>query len=472
MSVEYNPEGVTCNLGCAYCYEHPQRDAGNFNKQYNEEAVKKALEAEGTNFSMFGGEPLLAGKEHLEEMWRWGYEKYGVNGIQTNGTLIDEDHMELFRKYNVNVGMSMDGPDELNDSRWVTNLDDTREATKKSMENLDKLLKSNISCSLIVTLYQGNVRYGRFEKLKNWLRELDRKGLRSARIHLLEVDHEEVKKKMKLTDDENVQCLIELHDLEKQLNNLQFDIFNDIRKLLLGKDSQVTCVWNACDPYTTEAVHGVDSNGDRHNCGRTNKSGVNWFKADKSGHERQLSLYHTPWENNGCKGCRFFVFCKGEGPGTGENADWRNKTDQCWVWYKLFEHVEESLVEQGYNPVSLDSNLKIIERYMLNGWSNGKKPTIEEAIRNIKNGKMNSFSVGKMGLGSTEYGSNHKSHGDSHGDAPHGDHTDDGSSSPTYEHGDSHGDHVDDAILQNQEHGDSHGDAPHGDHRDTGKINK
>lgn len=431
MSIEYNPEGVACNLACAYCYEHPQRDAGNFKKNYNEEAVKKALEEEGGSFTFFGGEPLLASKEHLEEMWKWGLEKYGKNGVQTNGTLIDDEHMELFRKYNVHVGISMDGPGALNDSRWRTNLEDTREASKKSEENLYKLIRhSEINCSLIVTLYQGNVRNGRFKKLKKWFRKLNDMGLNSARIHLLEVDHKEVKKKMKLTDEENVNCMIELYDLEQTFDTLSFDVFKDIRMLLTGDDRYTTCVWNACDPLTTSAVRGVDANGDRHNCGRTNKDGVNWFKADEAGHERQLALYHTPWEDNGCKGCRFFIFCKGECPGTGEEADWRNKTDQCWVWYKLFEHVEQSLIEEGIEPVSLRNDLKDIEHLMLNVWNNGNNISIRKALEHLKQYKsgvlVDTSSIGRNRPHGDHYddakGSNE--HKDQHGDKPHGDHYD------------------------------------------------
>ena len=33
MSIEVSPVGVTCNLSCPYCYEHPMREAGNFNEK-------------------------------------------------------------------------------------------------------------------------------------------------------------------------------------------------------------------------------------------------------------------------------------------------------------------------------------------------------------------------------------------------------------------------------------------------------
>ena len=104
--------------------------------------------------------------------------------------------------------------------------------------------------------------------------------------------------------------------LESDLAKLRFDVFADMRRLLRGQDDSVTCVWTACDPYTTRAVRGIEGNGQRSNCGRTYKDGVDFAKAPAEGFERYLALYHTPQDFGGCHGCRFFLMCKGECPGT------------------------------------------------------------------------------------------------------------------------------------------------------------
>ena len=82
MSVEVRPLGVNCNIGCLYCYQNPQRDAGNLTKKYDLEAIKKAVELENDDFILFGGEPLMVPLEDLEELWAWGFEKYGKNDDQ------------------------------------------------------------------------------------------------------------------------------------------------------------------------------------------------------------------------------------------------------------------------------------------------------------------------------------------------------------------------------------------------------
>jgi uncharacterized protein len=117
VGVEVRPLGVTCNIQCQYCYQNPQRDAGNQLRAYDVDRMLAAIEQEGGPFTLFGGEALMVSKADLETLWAWGFERFGTNGIQTNGTLIDDDHIRLFKRYRVDVGISIDGPGELNDVR-------------------------------------------------------------------------------------------------------------------------------------------------------------------------------------------------------------------------------------------------------------------------------------------------------------------------------------------------------------------
>lgn len=297
MGVELRPLGVNCNLSCQYCYQNPQRDAGNLTRKYDLEAMKAALLAEGSPFILFGGEPLLVPVEDLEELWRFGLERHGQNGIQTNGVLIDDRHLQLFRKYKVHVGISMDGPGPLNDARWMGTLAATRAATEKTQAAIARLCQEGLPPSLIVTLHRGNATAEHLPALTVWLRELDRLGVHSARLHLLEVEEPNIRDKYALPAGDNVRAMLCLSRLESELPRLRFDIFREIESLLLARDQQATCVWRACDPYTTEAVRGVEGHGQRSNCGRTNKDGIDFHKANTPGYERYLALYHTPQES-------------------------------------------------------------------------------------------------------------------------------------------------------------------------------
>ncbi len=156
-----------------------------------------------------------------------------------------------------------------------------------------------------------------------------------------------------------------------------------MRRLLRGQDDSVTCIWGACDPYTTRAVRGVEGNGQRSNCGRTYKEGIEFAKADRAGFERYLALYNTPHAHGGCRDCRFFLMCKGECPGTAIDGDWRNRTADCAVWLGLFEHLEAEMVHSGETPVSLSPGRAMLEATMLGEWARGENHTIASVLRRL-----------------------------------------------------------------------------------------
>jgi uncharacterized protein len=384
MSVELRPLGVNCNIKCQYCYQNPQRDAGNLSRNYDIELMKAAIEKEGGPFTMFGGEPLLVKEEDLEELWSWGFQRYGRNGIQTNGTLINENHIRMFKQYRVHVGISIDGPSELNDIRWVGSLEATRKATEKIEENIKRLCNEGIPPSLIVTLHQLNATSDKLPRMYQWTRHLDALGIPSVRLHVLESESEFVRQTYSLPIQENIEALLSFAELEKDLKNLKFDVFRDLENLLLGLDRNAACVWRACDPYTTSAVRGVEGHGQRSNCGRTNKEGIDFVKADIPGYERYIALYHTPQKYGGCQGCRFFLMCKGQCPGTALNGDWRNRTEHCEIWLKLFQHIESQLLDRGAFPISAQPIRKTIEDMILTKWANGSNALIQDMIEVIK----------------------------------------------------------------------------------------
>ena len=99
MSVELRPLGVICNIACQYCYQNKHRDAGHSGKSYDMELMKAAIEEIGGGFHLFGGEPLVMPKDDLESLWRWGFERFESDEFQTNGVLLDNDHLRMIREY-------------------------------------------------------------------------------------------------------------------------------------------------------------------------------------------------------------------------------------------------------------------------------------------------------------------------------------------------------------------------------------
>lgn len=332
MTIEYNPVGVACNISCGYCYQDPMREAGNVNTPRNWDKVKSQLERAGSEFTVFGGEALLAPLSHLEEVFAFGLEKFGHNGVQTNGSLITDAHIEMFERYKVHVGISVDGPPELNRVRC------SDELTLRTLEAIEKLCKRGMPPSIITTIHKGNADLPR---LLPWFESLAAQGVRYLNLHELEVECG--REQLAVAEDEYIAVYLQLYEWSKT-TPMRVLPFVDIAALLTTRYPQTTCTWNHCDPLTTGAVHGINANGDLSNCGRTNKDGVNWIKGDSPGYERYIALYHTPQEYGGCQGCKYFAFCKGHCPGTAIDGDWRNRTANCKLWYSLFERIERDCV--------------------------------------------------------------------------------------------------------------------------------
>jgi uncharacterized protein len=76
-------------------------------------------------FSFHGGEPLLSGTKLLDDFMHEVEAAFVPDIVpkfvmQTNGILIDDDWCELFAKYKMKVGISLDGPKEVNDKNRLT----------------------------------------------------------------------------------------------------------------------------------------------------------------------------------------------------------------------------------------------------------------------------------------------------------------------------------------------------------------
>jgi uncharacterized protein len=227
----------------------------------------------------------------------------------------------------------------------------------------------------MIQLTRCNATPERLPQLCDWLVQVARLGVTRARVHILEIDHPLVRAKYSLSEADNVKAFREVFKAGR-LCGIQFVESEEPEQLLMMNDEESTCIWRACDPFTTEAVYGIDGTGNRHNCGLTDKEGINFQRPSSQGFERYIALYHTPYEFGGCKGCRFFLACKGQCPGTGIDGDWRNRSENCGVWMALFDDAEKKLVERGETPISIHPQRHEIEMAMLAKWRAGMNPTL------------------------------------------------------------------------------------------------
>ena len=128
-SILIKPASSACNIACRYCFYREiaaGRDRGRLapmSAQTLETLIGEAFRyADGlVSFAWQGGEPMLAGLSFFQraiELERSLAKETGVrfeNTIQTNGLLIDDAWARFFRENGFLVGLSLDGPREVND---------------------------------------------------------------------------------------------------------------------------------------------------------------------------------------------------------------------------------------------------------------------------------------------------------------------------------------------------------------------
>ena len=118
-----------CNINCSYCYL-PQRDVTSVIEQsvvatLFEKVFDSGWTGEGLTVIWHAGEPLVVPVSFYETAFA-AIEKMRPaalqlrHSVQTNGMLITPKWCDLFKKWDVGVGVSIDGPKHLHDAHRVT----------------------------------------------------------------------------------------------------------------------------------------------------------------------------------------------------------------------------------------------------------------------------------------------------------------------------------------------------------------
>ncbi|MDJ0718788.1 MAG: cyclophane-forming radical SAM/SPASM peptide maturase GrrM/OscB [Prochloraceae cyanobacterium] len=159
-----------CNLNCDYCYL-PDRHLKNTLSLDLIEPIFKNIFASPFVKGDFtvcwhAGEPLavsisfyetaLAKIEELDR--QLNVDRYQIiNSIQTNATLINPAWCDLFKKYQVRVGVSIDGPAFIHDAHRRTRTGVSTHAS--TMRGIEHLRKNDIDICVIAVITQESLDY-------------------------------------------------------------------------------------------------------------------------------------------------------------------------------------------------------------------------------------------------------------------------------------------------------------------------
>ncbi len=269
-SLLIKPASAVCNLDCSYCF-YLDRDADPYKslpaRRMSSDTLERLVDTylfysyPASIFAFQGGEPTLAGLPFFQQLVRLQQE-YGRNGqavsnaMQTNAVLIDQDWCDLFRSTNWLLGVSLDGPEDINDLYRFNK--EGRGTWKRVIQSIELLQKNKVEFNILCVLSQANV--GKARELYRFYRSL---GVDNVQyIPLAEFDSEGNPLPFTITPEQYGRFLCETFDVWwPERRKMRIRCFDNIAEALAGQKPGACTMHETCDSYVV-----VEYNGDVYPC--------------------------------------------------------------------------------------------------------------------------------------------------------------------------------------------------------------
>ena len=323
------PVGATCNLNCSYCYYIDKKSLYRdkalllMTDDILEKYIIQHIEASTgpiINFSWHGGEPLLAGIDFYLKVIRFqaAHKPAGrsiINGIQTNGTLINEEWCIFFARENFIVGISIDGPAELHNIHRRSN--DGSNSWQKVISGYQLLMKHGVTPELLCVVNSENVKYP--HDIYNFFRHIGARYI--TFLPLVEAEHNSssVVSCNSVPSEEFGKFLCAVFDewVENDIGEIKIQIFEEVARTAF-KQEHTLCIFKK----NCGGVPVVENNGDFYSCdhyvntvhllGNIKDHSLAWFldskKQESFGKAKSRTLPKY------CLGCEVRAMCNGECP--------------------------------------------------------------------------------------------------------------------------------------------------------------
>jgi len=323
------PVGASCNLRCSYCYYLDKKDLykGEDSTRMNDEILEKyiiqhigASSDDVIMFSWHGGEPLLAGLDFFRKAIAFQKKhnpegKRVINGIQTNGTLIDDDWCRFLSGENFMVGISIDGPDELHNRLRRDG------AGKGSLSHVlhgyELLQKHGITSEILCVLNAHNVRYPKV--IYDFFRDLGARFMTFLPLVERKPGTETGVSPDSVPAEEFGIFLSEVFDewVEKDIGRIKIQVFEEAARTAFGQEHTL-CIFKV----NCGGVPVIEHNGDFYSCdhyvdrehclGNIRDNSVANFL--DSPEQKAFGLAKSTALPRYCKDCPVKEMCNGECP--------------------------------------------------------------------------------------------------------------------------------------------------------------
>ncbi len=273
FQVFVKPVGAMCNMACSYCYYldkknlYPEGTTIRMPDDLLEEYIIQHIHASSGPdifFSWHGGEPMLAGLKFYQRVVKL-QQKYKpkncriINGLQTNGILLDEEWCRFLKKENFVVGVSIDGPEYLYSLNRFRKIGDS--CFDKAVQGFRLLIAHRIPCEILCVVNPENVSYPLevyrfFKQLKTqfitFLPLVNRQSVLNGEV---------AEQSVNALDFGKFLCIIFDEWKENDIGNIKIQIFAEALRTAFNQDHTL-CIFKK----TCGGVPVMEFNGDVYSC--------------------------------------------------------------------------------------------------------------------------------------------------------------------------------------------------------------
>lgn len=357
-----------CNLSCKYCYLSSESKVFSFfDVDFIIGVIDQIFDYCNTHHRQsltliwHGGEPLLWGIENYKKVFSHiedNYKEYPYrNLLQTNLTLIDQDFIELFKRFNVRIGFSLDGPKELHNMQRV--MRDGKGSFDRVFEKIQLCRDNSISIGCIVVATSAHL--GRIKELYDFMNS----NKLSFKVNPLFFSGEAKKNKESLgisvmqyadlcielfdtmLDDPN--CMISNSNFVEIASSM---ISGRVAGCLLGENCQGSFMAIAPNGSVFPCGRFCDKEYERFAYGNLHES--SFASIVKVINKSEIYHRFDFINKSNCRSCEFFSICHGGCLHDGylNSKDFKHKTFLCPAYKIIFAHIKKRLVEKGLMAVN------------------------------------------------------------------------------------------------------------------------
>lgn len=354
-----------CNLRCTYCHSWREGPGNVMPFEVLLKTTKDVLTAPNIkriDFIWHGGEVTLLNISFMKKaLWLQAYfAKEGqivTNSLQTNATHLTDEWISLIKSFDIEVGVSIDGPPDIHDKyRLKVN---GKGSFTNVIEGLEKLNNNNIPYGALAVVNEDTIKYGAEEYL-NFLIKMNFKGV--ALLNAIPEEYSPKDNESYLPWAKYVEFLSELFDLwwpryskTIAIRELQALVENTQKKTPIVCEFAGDCmgqfltiepsgVISACDKYIGDKTHIF---------GNILDEDLNTLLLNSSNLESAVKK-----ANAGIKEmnkCKYFEICNGGCPHDVQlNMQNSNKwSGECCGMDSLLSQINTSISKQTINLINI-----------------------------------------------------------------------------------------------------------------------